>query len=107
LTPYQEEDDIEVETRRVAKAIGFFSRGRIQEAATTFAAAPTADYFTWARDVRRLASRAALLIADDLVSVVENLKEELGPDNYASDLARFWVSDPALRFRRAIAQQPG
>ena len=43
-----------------------------------------------------------LLVSDDLVATLEALGEPLGPDNYASDLARFWVSDPAMRFRRAM-----
>ena len=45
------------------------------------------------------------MISDDLIATLEALGETLGPDNYASDLARFWVSDPAIRFRRAVAQQ--
>ncbi len=105
LDPMLDEEEIEHDSRRVAKTIGFFSRGRIQEAVTAFAASPTANYPMWARDIRRLAARAALLISDDLVATLEALGEPLGPDNYASDLARFWVSDPAIRFRRAVAQQ--
>ncbi len=71
-----------------------------------FAASPPADYPSWGREIRRLAARAALLVSDDLVATLEALGEPLGPDNYASDLARFWVSDPAMRFRRAVLQQP-
>lgn len=105
LHPLLEEDDIEAESRRVSKAIGFFSRGRLQDAALAFAAQPTPDIFMWAREIRRLATRAALLVADDLVAVLGAIGEELGPDNYATDLARFWISDPAFRFRRALAQR--
>lgn len=106
LDPIYEEEELDVETRRVAKAIGFFSRSRIQEASVAFAEAPPRHYPAWAREIRRMAARAALLIADDLVATLEALGESLGPDNYASDLARFWVSDPAIRFRRAVAQLP-
>jgi tetratricopeptide (TPR) repeat protein len=105
LDPLMEEADLEEATRRVAKAVGFFSRGRLQEASSQFAAAPTHHLGAWARAIRRLAARAALLVADDLVSVLATIGEELGPDNYASDLARFWVGDAAFRFRRAVAQQ--
>ncbi|MEC7521521.1 MAG: tetratricopeptide repeat protein [Myxococcota bacterium] len=105
LHPLLEEEDIEAESRRVAKAIGFFSRGRLQDAALAYAAQPTPDIFMWSREIRRLATRAALLVADDLVAVLGTIGEELGPDNYATDLARFWVSDPAFRFRRALAQR--
>ena len=105
LDPIQDEQEIEVEVKRVKNAIGFFSRSRIQEAASAFVAQPPADYPAWAREIRRLAARAALLISDDLIATLEALGETLGPDNYASDLARFWVSDPAIRFRRAVTQQ--
>ena len=104
-SPMLDEDEIEDEVRRVGKAIGFFSRGRIQEAATLYASDRAQDFSPWAREIRRLAARAALLISDDLISVLGALGEDLGPDNYSSDLVRFWVSDPALRFRRVVAQQ--
>lgn len=105
LDPALDERELEAEVRRVKNAIGFFSRSRLQEAAAAYAASPPVDYPAWAREIRRLAARAALLIADDLVATLEALGEPLGPDNYASDLARFWVSDPAMRFRRAVLQQ--
>jgi tetratricopeptide (TPR) repeat protein len=96
--------DLESETKRVGKALPWLQRGRIQEAATTFAAS-SPDVQAWTTSVRRLAARAAVLVCDDLLSAIEALREPLGPDNTASDLARFWVSDPAMRFRRAVAQQ--
>ncbi|MEQ8457523.1 MAG: tetratricopeptide repeat protein [Sandaracinaceae bacterium] len=100
-----DESLLDVETKRVGKAIGFFSRGRIQDAATSFAADPTPDLRGWATNARRMAARAALLVCDDLLAAIEALGEDLGPDNTASDLARFWVSDPAFRFRRAVASR--
>jgi hypothetical protein len=106
LDPTLDETEIEAEVRRIKNAVGFFSRGRIQEAAAALAAAPPASFAAWAREIRRLAARAALLVSDDLLSTLEALGEPLGPDNYASDLARFWVGDRAMRFRRAITQQP-
>ena len=96
---------LEADAKRVAKAIGFFSRGRIHDAATAFTISPTQDIPGWARDIREMAARAAILVTDDLEAALEALGEELGPDNLASHLARFWVSDPAMRFRRAVAQQ--
>ena len=109
LDPYMDDEELDAEVRRVGKAIGFFSRGRIQDATTAFLRNPTRNYPQWTREIRRLVARAALLVSDDLVSTLETIGEELGPDNYASDLARFWVSDTAFRFRRAIlqAQQHG
>ncbi|HJL18801.1 MAG TPA: tetratricopeptide repeat protein, partial [Sandaracinaceae bacterium LLY-WYZ-13_1] len=100
-----DEEDLDLEEKRVGKAIGFFSRGRIQDAATTFAATPTADIAAWVADLRTLAARAALLVCDDLLSALEAVDCTLGEDPVADDLACFWVDDAAMRFRRAVAQQ--
>ncbi|MFK7992354.1 MAG: hypothetical protein AB8I08_40410, partial [Sandaracinaceae bacterium] len=102
LDPVIGEEELEPEVRRVGQAVGFLSRGRLQGAVSAFSVAPPQSYATWAKEVRRLATRAALLIADDLGSTLKAVGEEVGPDNYASDLVRFWVSDPAMRFRRAL-----
>jgi tetratricopeptide (TPR) repeat protein len=105
MDPMFEDDELDKETKRVAKAIGFFSRGRIQEAVSEFSSATPTMIPVWTREIRRAAARAALVVADDLLGSLEALGEPLGPDNYASDLARFWVSDPAIRFRRAVGHQ--
>ncbi|MFK7986268.1 MAG: tetratricopeptide repeat protein [Sandaracinaceae bacterium] len=96
--------DLEEETRRVGKAIGFFSRGRIQEGVAAFAEHPPRDIDEWLTDLRRMANRAALLVCDDLVGALRAHGGTLGEDPVADDLARFWASDPAMRYRRAIAQ---
>lgn len=96
--------DLEADTRRVAKALPWLQRGRIQEAAAAFAA-QSPDVERWIRHMHRMAARAALLVSDDLLAAVEALGEPLGPPNTATDLALFWISDPAMRFRRAVAQQ--
>ena len=105
FTLREEEPDLEKETRRVGKAIGFFTRSRVMDAATTFAAAPTRDMARWVRDVRRMGARAGLLVCDDLLAAFEALGSDVGGDDLVADLARFWVSDPAMRFRRRVAQQ--
>ncbi|MEM9071194.1 MAG: tetratricopeptide repeat protein [Myxococcota bacterium] len=108
LRPVLQQDELDAlerEARRVSKAIGFFSRGRIQEAVQRFTLAPPAPIAAWARAVRLEASKLALLVADDLVSTIESTGEAIGPDNEASELARFWVSESAMMFRRAIAQR--
>lgn len=101
-----EEDLVEIEAKRVQRAFGFFSfsRGRLQDAATTFSVSPTRDIATWMTDVRHMAARAALLVCDDLLSAFEGLGDATGPDDLPGDLARFWVSDPAMRFRHRVAQ---
>lgn len=96
--------ELDAETKRVAKALPWLQRGRIQEAATTFAA-QSPNVPQWIRAMHRMAARAALLVADDLLAATEALGEPLGSGNTATDLTLFWASDPATRFRRAVAQQ--
>ena len=100
-----EDDELDADTKRVGKAIPWLQRGRIQDAATTFAASPPEDLPAWVASVHRLAERAALLVADDLLSALDALGVTIGTDETATELALFWVSDPAMRFRRAVAQQ--
>jgi hypothetical protein len=96
--------ELDAETKRVAKALPWLQRGRIQDAATTFAA-QSPNVAQWIRSLHRMAARAALLVADDLLAATDALGEPLGGGNTATDLALFWASDPATRFRRAVAQQ--
>ncbi|MGF1465260.1 MAG: tetratricopeptide repeat protein [Sandaracinaceae bacterium] len=97
-------DALEGQARRVSRALPWLHRGRLADAAGTFSAQPTDDLEGWVASVQRLARRAALLVADDLAAALGLLDEPLGPDNAATDLLRFWVSDAALRFRQAVAQ---
>ncbi len=98
-------DALEAEAHRVGKAIGFFARGRLQEAVQRFTAEAVGPFAPWARAVRLEASKAALLVADELLAVVGSLGEAIGPENEATELARFWVSEPALRLWRVVAAE--
>jgi len=55
------------------------------------------------------ASRVALLVCDDLVAAVKVLertsREALKDNASAADLVRFWVSDPAIRFREKLVKR--
>src|SRR5690606_22438637 len=96
--------DLEADTRRVAKALPRLQRGRIQEAAAAFAA-QSPDVERWIRHMHRMAARAALLVSDAVLPPVDALGSPLAPANTATDLAFFWISDPAMRVWRAVAQQ--
>lgn len=96
---------VEGEVRRLARVLPWLSRGRIHEAAVAFVERPPADLEGYLRSVRTLALRAALLVSDDLLAALRALDEPIGPDNASTDLLRFWVSDPATRYRRAASQQ--
>ncbi len=99
------ETDLDARARALQKAVPRRDRRRLEEAAARYAASPPANVAAWARAMRRTAARAALLVCDDLGSALEVVArtsgESLGPDNLPSDLARFWVSNPARRFRKA------
>jgi tetratricopeptide (TPR) repeat protein len=100
--PRMPSEELDAQARRVARALPFFNRGRLQDAATTYSAQATLpDVGAWQLQVQRLAQRAAVLVTDDLPSALHVLGERVGGEGHGTDLVRFWISDPAFRFRRA------
>jgi hypothetical protein len=99
------EDELDMLSRLVVKGVPRRDKTRVQDSAMHYAASAPSDPRVWARAMQRTCARAALLICDDLAAALEVVTrmtgDTLGPDNLASHLARFWVSDPARRFRRA------
>jgi hypothetical protein len=64
------------------------------------------DFERWTKNIQTTVSRIALLVSDDLVAgvkMVERTSHESQKDTgSAADLVRFWVSDPAIRFRESL-----
>ena len=62
----------------------------------------------WAEGVREVASRIALLLADDLVAAVIILHSERKSDAFTDplgrELLRLWASDTAQRYRQQISK---
>ncbi len=93
----------------IMRAIPRRSRRLVEEAAGHYANAPAIDVARWADAIRQSSARAAMLVADDVVACVsvERRIHQNGNDDHESRISallRFWVSDTAVRFRRAVNQ---
>jgi len=105
-------DELDQLTVRLHKAVPRKWRKAHDTAAAHYAPTPLQDIDAWTRAVSRTATRAAALVADDLVRTVLALSlvndEDGAPAESAqpnpedvSDLVRFWLSDEAQRVRSA------
>ncbi|HEY1534403.1 MAG TPA: hypothetical protein VGF76_10300, partial [Polyangiaceae bacterium] len=113
-TGLADEDFLNNHARRVSRSLPWLGRGAVEEAARAYVAAPRLDPVEWQFRVRLTASRAALIIADDLPGSVGLLRQAEGDlagltgaplaqgMRGVHDLMRFWVSDPALTLRRRL-----
>ena len=106
---YGSEFDLDNMARLISKGVPRRDRHRLQETGARYAASAPKDPGAWARAMHLTCARAALLVCDDLAAALAIVQrttgDTLGGDNLASHLARFWVSDPARRFRR-VARRP-
>jgi hypothetical protein len=96
-------EELETRAKQIQKAIPRKARRAVEEAGARYAAAPSANLERWIEAVRRTVARAALLLADDLSAAVEIHSRTGGSnlDPLVKDLLHFWVSDAAVRYRRA------
>lgn len=98
--------------KRVYKSVSWLGRGRMEEAAALYLGAQHLEIGEWVRKVRLTATRAALILADDLVGPIDMVRrteadlaglqgEQLNEGlRLVQDLMRFWMSEPAVTVRR-------
>jgi tetratricopeptide (TPR) repeat protein len=98
--------DVEALAARVQKATPRRSKRPLEEAASYYAASPPVDPAAWARAIEQTSYRAALLVTDDLPASMRAIgrivPDSTERDAITGDLMRFWISDTAHRFRRAM-----
>ncbi len=109
-----DEETLSNYARRVSRSLPWLGRGAVEEAARAYVVAPRSDALEWHFRLRLTASRAALIVADDLpgsVAVLRKTEGDLAGLTGAQlaqgvravhDLMRFWVSDPANSVRRRL-----
>jgi tetratricopeptide (TPR) repeat protein len=109
-----DEASLEPLARRVAKSTSWLSRGRLEDAARAYLGSGAVDAADFGLRARLSAARAALLVADDVVSCVQILRRTEGDLSGAKpprsevavrtlrDMLFFWVSDPAMQARRDV-----
>lgn len=103
--------------KSLSKALGRRGRKAAEPLASAYVQAPELDLEAWTRATRLAATRAALLVADDLRESVAaqafaegNDGQTAGPalvrsSETLADLMRFWISEQAQQFRhQAYAQ---
>jgi tetratricopeptide (TPR) repeat protein len=113
-TGLADEEFLNNHARRVSRSLPWLGRGAVEEAARAYVAAPRLDPVEWQFRVRLAASRAALVVSDDLPGSIGLLRQTeadlagltgaaLAPGmRSVQDLMRFWVSEPALALRRRL-----
>ncbi len=114
LPPGVDEAAADALAKRVAKSVSWLSRGRVEDVARAYAQAGPVDAHDFSRRVRLTAARAALIVADDVVTTLQLLRrtegDQAGLDGARAevgmrtirDLLRVWVSDPAMGLRREL-----
>jgi hypothetical protein len=107
-----EEEYLSSFAKKVYKSVSWLGRGRMEEAAALYLGAQRPEISEWVRKVRFTATRAAVLLADDLAGPIDLVRrtegdlaglqgEQLNHGlRLVQDLMRFWISEPALAVRR-------
>jgi hypothetical protein len=92
--------------RKLNHVLSRKERRIVEQAAARVSTAAPVDFERWIKSVQTTVSRIALLVSDDLVAGVKIIErtshENLKDTGSAADLVRFWVSDPAIRFRESL-----
>jgi tetratricopeptide (TPR) repeat protein len=93
--------------RKVARTLPWIGRGAIEDAAREYAAQDKFDAAEWIERQRLAATRAALVVGDDLsgaVALIQQHPTALGiePGRLVPELVRFWASEPALTLRKRL-----
>lgn len=112
VTPLANEESLVTLARRVSKSLSWVRRRGMEEAALRYASEPRISVAEWYSKVHRTASRAAVVLADDLAAGIEVLRrytqaedesqKSIGTEAAIRDLTLFWVSDAALDLRRKL-----
>lgn len=109
------DDEFASHAQKVKRLVPRKWRRNLEVAAAEYAARPLANVETWKTAMHRTALRTGLLLSDDLLGVIEVMREEeeihdvrgiellqRSPD--IADLVRFWGSTEALTVRRELGQ---
>lgn len=91
--------------RRLSKALSRRGRRALEEAAEVYVRAPRVDVPAWVQSVERTATRAALILCDDLPASIRAVQQAgiIGDlDTVVADMMHFWISEPGLTLRRNV-----
>jgi hypothetical protein len=112
------EDFLEGQARRIHRVLPRRARKAAEQAATAYVDAPKVNFARWVAKAHRLSNRVAAVLADDLPSAVEQLRQaegEQGSNDMVSlvrnsaevaDLLQFWASRRAMELRQDLGLVP-
>ncbi len=92
----------EAQTRRLAKALPWGRKGRVEEAAEAYVRAGKPSVLEFVQRSRSGASRTAALLSDDLVGCIAWIRRTDSSNVFVYDLLRFWTEDVAFSTRRRL-----
>jgi tetratricopeptide (TPR) repeat protein len=113
-TGWYDEGEISALSKKVGKALSRKNRKLLEEAAAHYVAGKEIDVVAWVATLERTRARGAALLTGDLpacAQLIRHLDPALANQEGATlvrsselvaDLLRFWLSEPALEFRRFI-----
>jgi len=92
----------ETQTRRLAKALAWGRKGRVEEAAEVYVRAGNPAVLDFVQRARTGANRAAAVLADDLVGCIGWIRRSDSSNVFVYDLLRCWAEDVAFSTRRRL-----
>ena len=111
------EEFLDEQTRRLQRAIPRRDRRLVRDAAHAYAEARRVKFDRWVNAAQRTATRAALLLCDDLDPLVHDLRSRIAPERDAEgssleahphyiDALKFWASPAAMHLRGHMGMLP-
>jgi tetratricopeptide (TPR) repeat protein len=97
-------------TKKLSKALPWLSKGRFEDAAKRYAAAPVVRLSKFRRQVQTSAFRAAIIVADDVTPLARLEQgawqlaavERSEVEKLIADLLSFWASSTSMDLRKQI-----
>jgi hypothetical protein len=104
------EEFLNDQTRWLQRAIARRDRRLVRDAALAYSQAKRVKFDRWVHAARRTATRAALLLCDDLEPMIRDVRSQIPPELQAEraalegqadylDALKFWASPAAMHLR--------
>jgi DnaJ-domain-containing protein 1 len=111
------EEFLDEQMRRIQRAVPRRDRRAVRDAALAYSKARRVKFDRWANAAHRTATRAALLLCDDLEPLVREVRDQIPPERAAAgetfdshpvfvDALKFWASPAAMHLREHMGLLP-
>jgi len=92
----------EAQARRLAKALAWGRKGRVEEAAESYVRAGKPSVLDFVQRAKSGACRLAALLSDDLVGSIGWIRRTDSSQVFVHDLLRFWTQEAAFATRKRL-----